>query len=53
MPRSVLFDPEPFGTALRHTVDNVETMTDFQDLRGRPALVVETARILLETYAER
>jgi len=45
----VLFDPEPFGNALWHTVDNSETVTDFQDLRGWPALVVETARILRKT----
>jgi len=48
----VLFDPEPFGTALRHTVANVETAEDFQELRGWPALVVETARILRTSYAE-
>jgi ribosomal protein S18 acetylase RimI-like enzyme len=52
VPRAVLFDPEPFGTALQQTVDNVESVTDFQDLRGWPALVVETARILRKTYAE-
>src|SRR5437879_4604786 len=52
LPGSVLFDPEPFGAALRYTVANVETATDFQDLRGWPALVVETARILREAYAE-
>jgi GNAT superfamily N-acetyltransferase len=52
LPRAVLFDPEPFGTALRHTVALVETAPDFQDLRGWPALVVETARILREAYAE-
>jgi adenylylsulfate kinase-like enzyme len=53
LPSAVLFDPEPFGTALRHTIANVETAADFQDLRGWPALVVETARILREAYAER
>ena len=52
LPQAVLFDPEPFGAALRHTVANVETRTDFQDLRGWPALVIETARILRHTYAE-
>ena len=52
VPRAVLFDPEPFGTALQQTEDNVESVTDFQDLRGWPALVVETARILRKTYAE-
>ena len=52
LPSAVLFDPEPFGTALRHTIANVETAADFQDLRGWPALVVETARILREAYAE-
>jgi ribosomal protein S18 acetylase RimI-like enzyme len=51
-PQAVCFDPEPFGAALRHTVANVETAPDFQDLRGWPALVVETARILREAYAE-
>ena len=52
LPRAVLFDPEPFGTALRHTVANVATAVDFQDLPGWPTLVVETARILrrLHTY---
>jgi hypothetical protein len=48
----VLFDPEPFGTALRHTVANVATAADFQELPGWPAVVVETARILREAYAE-
>jgi ribosomal protein S18 acetylase RimI-like enzyme len=52
LPSAVLFDPEPFGTALRHTIANVETAADFQDLRGWPAVVVETARILREAYAE-
>jgi thymidylate kinase len=52
LPRAVLFDPEPFGTALRHTVANVATAVDFQDLPGWPTLVVETARILREAYAE-
>ena len=52
LPRAVLFDPEPFGTALRRIVANVEAASDFQDLRGWPALVVETARILREAYAE-
>jgi ribosomal protein S18 acetylase RimI-like enzyme len=37
---------------LRRTIANVETAADFQDLRGWPALVVETARILREAYAE-
>jgi adenylylsulfate kinase-like enzyme len=46
LPQAVLFDPEPFGTALRDTVTNVETATDFQDLRAWPAVVIETARIL-------
>jgi GNAT superfamily N-acetyltransferase len=36
---------------LRHTVANLETATDFQDLRAWPAVVVETARILRQTYA--
>jgi hypothetical protein len=36
LPQAVLFDPEPFGTALRHTVESVETVTDLQDLRGWP-----------------
>ena len=51
LPRAVLFDPEPFGTALRHTVANLETASDFQDLRGWQPLVIATARILRETYA--
>ena len=52
LPRAVLFDPEPFGTALRHTVANVTTAVDFQDLPGWQALVVETARILRDAYSE-
>jgi len=34
LPEAVLFDPEPFGAALRSTVANVETAADFQDLRA-------------------
>jgi len=52
LPQAVLFDPEPFGAALRQAVANIETATDFQDLRAWLALVVETARILRQTYAE-
>ncbi len=36
LPRAVLFDPEPFGTALRHTVANVE--------RGRTSTVCAAGR---------
>src|SRR6266849_1889895 len=52
LPQALLFDPEPFGAALRYTVANVETATDFQDLRAWPAVVIETARILRQMYAE-
>jgi GNAT superfamily N-acetyltransferase len=51
-PQAVLFDPEPFGAALRSTVANVETAADFQDLRAWPAVVIETTRILRQMYAE-
>ena len=32
---AVLFDPEPFGTALRRSIANVETAADFQDFYWR------------------
>ena len=34
LPQAVLFDPEPFGAALRSTVANIETAADFQDLQS-------------------
>lgn len=40
------------GLAMGPPVANVETATDFQDLRAWPAVVVETARILRQTYTE-
>jgi hypothetical protein len=49
--RAMIFDPEVFGIALRHTVADFETTADFQDLRAWPALVFETARVLHTTYA--
>ncbi len=50
VPAALLYDPEPFGAALRKTVATFEAAADFQELRAWPSLVVETARVLRDTY---
>jgi len=50
LPAALLYDPEPFGAALRKTVATFEAAADFQELRAWPSLVVETARVLSDTY---
>jgi len=50
VPAALLYDPELFGAALRTTVATIEAAADFQELRAWPSLVVETARVLSDTY---
>ena len=50
LPQALLFDPERLGAVLRPMLATVETVEDFQDLRPWRRLVVETARVLRETY---
>ncbi len=49
LPGALLFDPQPFGAALRTSVATVETAPDFQDLRAWPMLRAGTARVLRST----
>ena len=51
LPGAVLYDPEPLGAALRPMLASIDPVVDFQDLRPWRQLVVDTARVLRETYA--
>lgn len=47
---ALLYDPEPFGAALRAVVAPIDVAEDFQQLRAWPALVVRAAAVIRETY---
>jgi [ribosomal protein S5]-alanine N-acetyltransferase len=51
LPGALLYDPEPFGAALRAVVAPVESADDFQELRAWPTLVLRTAAVLHEVYS--
>jgi hypothetical protein len=51
LPQAILYDPEPLGAVLRPMLASVDPVIDFQDLRPWRQLVVDTARVLRQTYA--
>jgi hypothetical protein len=50
LPKSLLYDPEPLGSMLRHSTRSVEPVDDFQDLSVWRRLVPEVSRALRQQY---
>jgi hypothetical protein len=50
LPDGLLYDPELIGELLRQMVGAIDPVSDFQDLLAWRELVVDTARVLCQTY---